>query len=170
MVGPDGRPLAFEILLNGNAGDQIAMAWQRTLAKLGVAASIRSVDAAQYQQRISTFDFDVIAAELSPRRCRPAPSRSAAGARPRATSTAPTISPASPIPAVDGMIARSARRAQRKTFRHRRTRLRPGAALRLLCGAALSSAGQWVARWKDYEHPEKTSLYGYQFPTWWKRP
>ncbi|KYB45850.1 hypothetical protein AB664_31740 [Brucella anthropi] len=27
---------------------------------------------------------------------------------------------------------------------------------------------QWVARWDRIGHPEKTSLYGYQLPTWWQ--
>ncbi len=27
---------------------------------------------------------------------------------------------------------------------------------------------QWVARWKHIDHPDKTPLYGYQLPTWWR--
>ena len=26
---------------------------------------------------------------------------------------------------------------------------------------------QWIARWKQLAHPDKTSLYGYRVDTWW---
>src|SRR5690606_24372373 len=60
MVGPDGRPLAFEIMLNGNAGVPLATSWTRTLERLGIEATIRVVDSAQYLQRQRTYDYDVI--------------------------------------------------------------------------------------------------------------
>ena len=41
MTGPDGKPLAFEILLNGKSGEAVAGAWQRSLEKLGIAVTIR---------------------------------------------------------------------------------------------------------------------------------
>ena len=47
-----------------------ALAYQRTLDRIGIKATIRSVDAAQFQQRRQTFDFDMIrmtwTASLSP--------------------------------------------------------------------------------------------------------
>src|SRR5690606_27134624 len=58
LADPEGKPLSFEILLNGSAGEQAAIVWQRALAKIGVEARIRSVDASQYQQRLNTYDFD----------------------------------------------------------------------------------------------------------------
>ena len=60
MIGPDGKPLAFEILLNGKSGEAVAGAWQRTLEKLGIAVAIRSVDSAQYLQRQRVYDFDAM--------------------------------------------------------------------------------------------------------------
>ena len=60
MIGPDGKPLAFEILLNGKAGEAVAGAWQRSLEKLGIAVTIRSVDSAQYLQRQRVYDFDAM--------------------------------------------------------------------------------------------------------------
>ena len=96
MIGPDGKPLAFEIMLNGKAGEAVAVAWQRTLAKLGIAVSIRSVDSAQYLQRQQRLRLRRHAHELHRRRCRRASSRLAAGARRRATPTARSILPASP--------------------------------------------------------------------------
>ena len=71
MIGPDGKPLAFEIMLKGKEDEQVAIAWQQTLAKLGIAVSIRSVDAAQYpaapdQTTISTSCSFNYTASLSP--------------------------------------------------------------------------------------------------------
>ena len=48
MIAPNGKPVAFEIMLKSNENQQIAVAYQQTLAKLGIAVSIRSVDAAQF--------------------------------------------------------------------------------------------------------------------------
>ena len=29
---------------------------------------------------------------------------------------------------------------------------------------------QYLAYWADLAHPEKTSIFGYQFPVWWHKP
>ncbi|MGN6767190.1 MAG: ABC transporter substrate-binding protein, partial [Rhizobiaceae bacterium] len=29
---------------------------------------------------------------------------------------------------------------------------------------------QWIAYWNTFQHPQRTSLFGYQLPTWWKKP
>lgn len=65
-----GRALSFEILLDQSADEQVAGAWAESLKRLGIAASIRLADAAQYQARRTDYDFDVIvnlwALSLSP--------------------------------------------------------------------------------------------------------
>jgi microcin C transport system substrate-binding protein len=54
-----GQPMQFEILLADPASERYAAPWVDNLKRLGVAASIRIVDTAQYQNRIDNFDFDV---------------------------------------------------------------------------------------------------------------
>ncbi|NBC95929.1 MAG: ABC transporter substrate-binding protein, partial [Deinococcus-Thermus bacterium] len=56
----DGRPFAFEILLASAGNEKVALAWADNLRRLGIAVEVRTVDSAQYQGRIDTFDFDVI--------------------------------------------------------------------------------------------------------------
>ncbi len=56
---PTGQPLAFEILVTTKEDEKLALAYQRTLDRIGIKATIRSVDAAQFQQRRQTFDFDM---------------------------------------------------------------------------------------------------------------
>jgi len=55
-----GAPFSFEILL-GSAGDErVAGAWVDALRTLGVAATVRGVDSAQYQARRVGYDYDMI--------------------------------------------------------------------------------------------------------------
>lgn len=56
----DGAPLAFEILLVDAGDEKVALAFADSLQRLGVTATVRTVDSAQYQERRNTFDFDMI--------------------------------------------------------------------------------------------------------------
>jgi microcin C transport system substrate-binding protein len=55
-----GQPMQFEILLDNPQFERIAGPFVKNLERLGIDASIRTVDSAQYQNRITSFDFDVI--------------------------------------------------------------------------------------------------------------
>ncbi len=55
-----GRPLAFEILLDNPLFERVALPFAQNLRRLGVNAQVRTVDPAQYQERIINFDFDMI--------------------------------------------------------------------------------------------------------------
>jgi microcin C transport system substrate-binding protein len=54
-----GEPMQFEILLADPASERYAAPWVNNLKRLGVDASIRIVDTAQYQNRMDNFDFEV---------------------------------------------------------------------------------------------------------------
>lgn len=56
----DGAPLAFEILLVQPVWERITLPFVRNLARLGIEASVRTVDTAQYKNRLDHFDFDMI--------------------------------------------------------------------------------------------------------------
>lgn len=60
LMTPDGQPVSFEILLNGPTIEPIATAFQTNLKRLGINASIRSVDSPQYIERAQNRDFDMI--------------------------------------------------------------------------------------------------------------
>lgn len=55
-----GQPLVLEYLDSNEAGARVVTPWARNLEKLGVELRFRPVDFALYQQRLRTFDFDVI--------------------------------------------------------------------------------------------------------------
>lgn len=65
-----GKLLSFEILLDNPAFERICQPFVQNLARLGIDARIRTVDAAQNQNRMDDFDFDVtvegIGQSLSP--------------------------------------------------------------------------------------------------------
>lgn len=55
-----GKPFAFEILLNSPAFERIALPFAENLKRLGIEASVRTVDTAQYKNRTDSFDFDMV--------------------------------------------------------------------------------------------------------------
>ena len=66
----EGKPLSFEILLVSARDQRLASLWRESLARIGVEAEVRLVDEAQYQQRRTAYDYDMIvnrwAMSLSP--------------------------------------------------------------------------------------------------------
>jgi peptide/nickel transport system substrate-binding protein len=55
-----GAPLALEILLASPSEESVALTYARALEAAGITASVRSVDAAQYERRLRSFDFDLV--------------------------------------------------------------------------------------------------------------
>ena len=55
-----GEPFEFEILLVSPAFERIVLPFIDNLEKLGINASLKTVDSSQYQKRIESFDFDMV--------------------------------------------------------------------------------------------------------------
>ncbi|MDE2601319.1 MAG: ABC transporter substrate-binding protein [Bradyrhizobium sp.] len=70
LVDAAGKPVTVEILVEDPPGERIGLFFKPSLERLGIAASIRIVDNAQYENRLRSFDFDIIidvwAESLSP--------------------------------------------------------------------------------------------------------
>ena len=60
LVNAAGEPLTVEILLVQPDFERVTLPYIENLKKLGVQASVRVVDSAQYQRRVKSFDFDMI--------------------------------------------------------------------------------------------------------------
>jgi len=58
LVDASGTQLSFEILLNGPTIEPVATSWQTNLKSIGIDASIRTVDSAEYINRVRSRDFD----------------------------------------------------------------------------------------------------------------
>jgi len=60
----NGRPLRFEILLVNPRLERILQPYVENLARIGIIANLRTVDSAQYKQRLDQYDYDMILATL----------------------------------------------------------------------------------------------------------
>ena len=60
LVDAAGKPIAVEILVQEPAYERIALFYKPSLERIGVTTSIRIVDDVQYQNRLRSFDFDMI--------------------------------------------------------------------------------------------------------------
>lgn len=59
LVNEAGKPMSFEILLNQPAFERVALPYVQNLSRLGITARVRTVDPAQYQRLMDSFDFDM---------------------------------------------------------------------------------------------------------------
>jgi peptide/nickel transport system substrate-binding protein len=162
----NGRPFRFEIMVTSRDDERLALAFSSNLARAGIDAQVRLVDAVQYDQRRIAFDFDMIPyrwdQSLSPGNeqsfywgsaaANEQGSRNYMGVRSRA---------------IDAMIAAMLAARERSDF---------VAAVRALDRLLISGSyvvplfylpEQWVARWTTIQHPGRTSLFGYLPETWW---
>ena len=164
-----GRPLTFEILANNSAQEALLLSYARSLEPLGIRARVRVVDSAQYQGRLSNYDFDMIQnswpSSLSPGNEQLFRWSSDAAKTPGTYNFAGVQSPAA-----DAMIAAMLAAKTETEF---------VSAVRALDRVLLSGdyavplyyvPRQWVAYWKRLGHPEKTPVFGYAFDTWWVKP
>lgn len=60
LIGPQGQPMEFEILLVQPLFERVVGPMLLNFEKLGIAARMRTVDSAQYVNRLDEFDFDMI--------------------------------------------------------------------------------------------------------------
>jgi peptide/nickel transport system substrate-binding protein len=164
-----GRPLSFEIMVTNRDDERLALAFAASLGRAGIAVQVRLVDAVQYQQRLATFDFDMIEyrweQSLSPGNEQTFYWGSAAAEQQGSRNYMGVKSPA-----VDAMIAALLRARERADF---------VAAVRALDRVLISGAyvvplfylpEQWVARRAPIRHPARTSLFGFLPDSWWRQP
>jgi peptide/nickel transport system substrate-binding protein len=163
------RAFSFEIMVTDRDEERLALNFAGNLARAGINVQVRPVDAVQYDQRRSTFDFDMIEyrweQSLSPGNEQTFYWGSAAANEDGSRNYMGVRSPA-----VDAMIATMLSARRRADF---------VAAVRALDRVLISGCyvvplfylpTQWVARWSYIQHPARTSLYGYLPETWWRQP
>jgi peptide/nickel transport system substrate-binding protein len=163
-----GQQLSFEIMVTSRDDERLALAFAASLARAGINAQVRLVDAVQYQQRLATFDFDMIEnrweESLSPGNEQSIYWGSAAADQEGSRNYIGVKSPA-----VDAMIAASLSARTRPDF---------VSAVRALDRVLISGSyvvplfylpEQWVAR-RAYIHQAQTSLFGFLPETWWHEP
>lgn len=161
-----GAPFTFEILAVSGGQERLFLKFIDDLKGLGIDARLRLVDSAQYQRRRQTFDFDMIQAfwyaSLSPGNEQLFRWSSKSADAEGSFNYAGVKNPAA-----DAMISALLAAKTSDNF---------VSAVRALDRVLLSGhyviplfhqKSQWIARWKQLAHPDKTSLYGYRVDTWW---
>ena len=162
-------PLAFEILVTTRDQERIALAYQRDLKRAGIAASVRAVDAVQFDQRRLGFDFDMIQNRWD-QSLSPGNEQSFYWGSEAAGIQGTRNYMGARDPAIDALIAALLEARERPGF---------VSAVRALDRSLMSGfyaiplfniAEQWIARWNRIERPQATALTGYLPETWWQRP
>ncbi|WP_322419189.1 extracellular solute-binding protein [Mesorhizobium huakuii] len=171
MLDPDGKPFGFEILTASQDEERLAGIYQRTLEKIGINVSIRSLDGDQIQSRKQRFDFEALIGSsgfnnsLSPG-FEQLGRWSSEAARAEGSFNLAGVAD----PAVDAAIDAMLRARSKEDY---------VAAVRVLDRLLISgnymvpmqyNTQQWLAYWNYLEHPKKTPIFGYQLPTWWRKP
>jgi peptide/nickel transport system substrate-binding protein len=169
MLDAEGRPLSFEVMTQNEGQEKLAIAYQRSLAPLGIKMSIRTVDDAQYQQRSQSFDYDMIVksypSSLSPGIEQIGRWGSVSSDRPGSFNFAGVADPA-----VDAMIDAMLNARGQEDFQ---------AAVRAFDRVLLSGyyivptyhlGESYLAHWDHVTGPAgMTPLYGYYLPAWWDK-
>jgi peptide/nickel transport system substrate-binding protein len=169
MVGADGKPLVFEIMTVNESEEKLALVYQRTLAKIGIDAQIRTVDDAQGQKRRRTWEYDMFLATFSASLSPGIEQQNRWGSKNKDREGSFNYAGVGD-PTIDRMIdAVGKARSQDELT----------TAVRALDRLLISGQyfvplhhlpEQWLARWEKIERPEKTPLFGYQLATWWAKP
>ncbi|GGD88912.1 ABC transporter substrate-binding protein [Aureimonas endophytica] len=169
LVDPNGQPFGFEILAQNADQQRIALGYQRTLGRIGIAVSIRLVDDAQYQLRKQRFDYDVLISPFNATLSPGAEQRGRWGSGSAKVNGSFNYAGAA-NPAVDAMIDAMTSARTREDF---------VSAVRAYDRVLISEAyvvplfyvgKQWLARWTFVHHPDRTPLVGYYLPSFWREP
>ena len=164
-----GEPFRFELLIDDPTWERIGLPFARNLERLGIEMSVRTVDSAQYENRVRDFDFDMVVnvwgQSLSPGNEQREFWSSAAADQPGSRNLAGLKNPA--IDRLVDQVIAAPDRASLVT----RTR-------------ALDRALQWtflviphfhipytrIALWDKFGYPSVTPLQGVQLNAWWIDP
>src|SRR5437764_13531796 len=167
--GSTKAPLSFEILVTTRDQERIALAYMRDLKRAGIEASVRAVDAVQFDQRKLGFDFDVIQNRWD-QSLSPGNEQSFYWGSEAAELQGTRNYMGAKDPAIDAMIAAMLEAREHPVF---------VSAVRALDRILMSGfytipvfsvQEQWIARWNVIEKPNATALTGYLPETWWRRP
>lgn len=160
-------PLTFEILVTTRDQERIALAYQRDLKRAGITASVRAVDAVQFDQRRLSYEFDMIQnrwdQSLSPGNEQAFYWGSAAADNPGTRNYMGAKSPA-----IDAMIAALLEARDRADFVPAVRALDRALIAGFYAIPLYNHPQQWLARWNRIERPKATALTGILPETWWQ--
>lgn len=161
-----GKPFAFEILAQTREQERLFLSFADGLKRAGITVSIRQVDSAQYQDRLTHFDFDMIQYNW-PSSLSPGNEQTFRWGTAEASKDGSFNFAGVREPAVDAMIAALLAAKDKDEFQ---------SSVRALDRVLMSGdyviplfhlKNVWVAHSAKLKRPEKGPLSGYQLDTWW---
>jgi len=164
-----GAPMRFEILLNQPSLERMTGPFIANLKRLGIDATMRTVDTSQYQNRMDSYDFDMTPA-IIPQSMSPGNEQREFFSSHGADSPGSYNFAGVKDPVVDelvDLIIAAPDRASLVTRSRALDRV-------LLAGFYVIPNyhfnGDRIAYWDKFGQPSVTPLQGYQFDTWWIDP
>lgn len=162
-------PFTFEILVTTRDQERISLAYLRDLKRAGIVASVRVVDAVQFDQRRLSFDFDMIQNRWD-QSLSPGNEQSFYWGSEAADIQGTRNYMGAKDPAIDAMIATILEAREHSAFVSAVRALDRTLMSGFYAIPVFSVQAQWIARWNRIERPNVTALTGYLPETWWQRP
>jgi microcin C transport system substrate-binding protein len=164
-----GQPFDFEILLNDPQMERIVLPFAKNLERMGISAHVRTVDTAQYEKRMETFDYDMAVAvfgqSLSPgneqREFWGSKSADEDGSRNLLGIKSPVI---------DELIEQLIRAPDRASLVAHTHALDRVLQYGYYVIPNFHNTAFWVASWDKFRRPEIAPKYGFGLDTWWVDP
>jgi peptide/nickel transport system substrate-binding protein len=162
-------PMAFEIMVVTRDQERIALNFSENLRRAGIQATVRTVDAVQFDQRRLGYEFDMIPNRWD-QSLSPGNEQSFYFGSQAADTVGTRNYMGAKDPAIDAMIAALLSARDHTDF---------VSAVRALDRALMSGfyaipvfnlGDQWIARWNRVERPSETALVGYLPESWWQKP
>jgi microcin C transport system substrate-binding protein len=164
-----GQPFEFEILLNEPIYERIVLPFARNLARMGITARVRTVDTAQYQRRMDTFDYDMTVV-LLPQSLSPGnEQRDFFGSRAaHEHGSQNVIGIKSPV--IDELIEELINAPDRASLVAHTRALDRVLQYGYYVTPQFHLGAFWVAYWDKFRRPEISPKYAVGFDTWWVDP
>ena len=164
-----GQPFEFEVLLNDPQMERIVLPFAKNLERMGIVAHVRTIDTAQYEKRMETFDYDmavvVFGQSLSPgneqreywgsKAADEEGSRNLLGIK---------------NPVVDELIEQLIRSPDRDSLIAHTHALDRVLQYGYYVIPNFHNNAFWVASWDKFRRPEIAPKYGFGLDTWWVDP
>ncbi len=167
LKNDEGETFAFTITLDSQSFERVALPYSEQLALLGIAASVRLVDAAQYERMLETFDYDMIVdswpQSLSPGNEQREFFGSAFADKKQSQNTAGIKNPA-----IDALIEKIISAPDREGLITACKAMDRVLMWNHYVVPMWYKNVDWIAYWKRVRHPDKMPGYALGYPTiWW---
>jgi len=164
--GETGMPMKFEMMLRQPNFERVVLPMKKSLKRLGIDMTVRTVDVSQYQKRLDDFDFDMIVMGI-PQSLSPGNEQRDFWSSEKADEPGSRNFAGVRDPVVDALVEEVISAPDREALIHR---------TRALDRVLLSGhyvIPNWhtrvfrVAYWDKFERPSVTPKYSLGFNTWW---